>query len=347
MSVRCGIVGTPNAGKSTLFNALTRANVPAESFPFCTIEPNTGSVAVPDPRLQAIAKVVGVEKIIPIALEFVDIAGLVQGASQGEGLGNRFLSHIREMDVIAHVVGRFDDQSDWRGEIDIVNLELMLADLATVSKALDKATRLARTGDKNSISAAETLSKVKLSLQSGQPASATELNPSEKDVLQPLHLLSNKQKFFVMNVAEDEACISENRFEGNVAVPICAEIESELAKMPMKDQNLFRLEMGYDRSAIDSVVQAAYRTLDLSTFFTFNETEVRAWAMPKGLTAKAAAGYIHTDMEKGFIRVEVMPCEDLVSMGSEISVRQAGKLRIEGKNYQPQEGEILRVRFNH
>ena len=349
MSVRCGIVGAPNAGKSTLFNALTRSSVAAESFPFCTIEPNTASAPVPDPRLRSIAKVVGVSRIIPVVLDFVDIAGLVRGASRGEGLGNRFLSYIREMDVIAHVVRRFDDHSDWESEIDIVNLELMLADLETVTKALDKATRRARTGEKSQIELADVLTKVQSTLERAQPVNSVSMDSNERAIVQQLQLISAKSKFYVQNIKEDDlACevVTRARPDSAPTVFICAQLEEELAQLTEKEQASFRTEMGYDRSAIDSVVYAAYSALDLCTFFTFNDSEVRAWSIPKGTTAKKAAGKIHTDMEQGFIRVEVMSCEDLISLGGEQAVRKAGKLRIEGKTYRPREGEILRVRFN-
>lgn len=349
MSVRCGIVGAPNAGKSTLFNALTRSSAAAESFPFCTIEPNTGSAPVPDPRLQSIADVVGVSRIVPVVLDFVDIAGLVEGASRGEGLGNRFLSHIREMDIIAHVVRGFGDHPDSESEIDIVNLELILADLETVDKALDKATRRARIGEKSQIQVAGVLTRVQSALQSGQPAISADLNPDEQAVVRQLHLLTFKQKFHVLNVREDDLdseTVTLSRPDSPLTVVICARLEEELAQMTEQEQASFRTELGYDRSALDSVVYAAYSALDLCTFFTFNEREVRGWAIPNGATAKEAAGKIHTDMERGFIRVEVISCEDLISLGGEQAVRKAGKLRTEGKTYQPREGEILHVRFN-
>ncbi len=350
MSVRCGIIGTPNAGKSTLFNALTLSNVPAESFPFCTIEPNTGIAAVRDSRLLAIAQVVGVETRVPVTLEFVDIAGLVEGASRGEGLGNRFLSHIQEMDVIAHVVGCFDRQSDWQSDVDVVNLELILADLATVNKALDKAGRRARIGEKSQKIAVSVLTRVLLALESDTSISDLELDPEEKEIVNQLHLLTAKRMFYVMNIDEGQLgqsfSLQEVPQSSVPVVVICAELESELAKMPEQDQESFRFEMGGDRSAIDRVVQAAYSVLELCTFFTFNESEVRAWAIPKGSTAKQAAGRIHTDMETGFIRVEVMDYSDLIALRSEQAVKKAGRLRIEGKTYLPQDGDILRVRFN-
>ncbi len=350
MSVRCGIIGAPNAGKSTLYNALTKSSVPAESFPFCTIEPNIGSVAVPDARLEAIANVVNVDKVVPVVLEFVDIAGLVDGASRGEGLGNRFLSHIREMDVIAHVVGCFDQQTDWRADIETVNLELLLADLGTVTRAIEKTGRKARVGDKSERAALKTLTRIMNALENGERASSVELASDEVDTVRQLHLISAKRKFYIFNVDESKLTHSEfsnpTHLQGNPAVAICAELESELAEMPDEEQELFRTEIGYDRSAIDSIVHAAYSVLNLSTFYTFNENEVRGWAIARGTTARQAAGRIHTDMERGFIRVEVMACEDLISAGSEQAVKKVGKLRIEGKTYQPQEGEILRVRFN-
>lgn len=350
MSVRCGIIGTPNAGKSTLFNALTLSNVPAESFPFCTIEPNTGIAAVPDSRLPAIAQVVGVKTQIPVTLEFVDIAGLVEGASRGEGLGNRFLSHIREMDVIAHVVGCFNSQSDWQSDVDVVNLELILADLTTVGKALDKASRRARIGESSQKIAVSVLTKVQSVLESGTSVGDLVMDPEEREFVDQLHLLTAKRKFYVMNIDEgqlDRNVSLQEVPQGSVpAVSICAELESELAKMLEQDQESFRIEMGSDRSAIDRVVHIAYSVLELRTFFTFNESEVRAWAIPRGTTAKQAAGRIHTDMETGFISVEVMDCSDLVTLGNEQAVKKAGKLRIEGKTYLPHDGEILRVRFN-
>ncbi len=350
MTVRCGLIGMPNAGKSTLFNALTHSNVPAESFPFCTIEPNTGNAAVPDPRLQAIGKVIGIDNLIPVTLHFVDIAGLVEGASRGEGLGNQFLSYIREMDVIAHVVGCFDGRSNWQADVELVDLELILADHATVTKALDRAGRRARIGDKSEGAAADLLSKIKLSLERAEPIDAADFTPEQTAIVQPLHLLTSKPKFYVLNIDENRQprdLTGPEIQRGSVpAVAICAALESELAMMPEEDQQSFRDEMGHDRSAIDRVVQAAYSALDLNTFYTFNDNEVRAWTIPSGTTARQAAGLIHTDMEKGFVRVEVISWEDLVAAGSEQAVKKAGRLRIEGKTYQPQDGEILRVRFS-
>ena len=339
----------PNAGKSTLFNALTLAGVPAESFPFCTIEPNVGTAVVPDTRLQAIAETVGVANTIPAVIDFVDIAGLVKGASQGEGLGNRFLAHIREMDLIAHVVGAFGKDSDPRSDADVVNLELILADLETVVKASDKATRRARTGDRDQAGYAAVLARVQGGLEQGVAVRDQSLDLKDKASLGQLHLITDKPVFYVVNVDEDEAADSSilSEFELDApAVQVCAELESELAQLTPEDQHSFREELGIDDSALGEIVRCGYRMLGLRTFFTFNESEVRAWVIPKGTTAQQAAGRVHTDMEQGFIRAEVMSWEDLVSCGSESAVKMAGKVRFEGKSYEPGEGEIIRIRFN-
>ena len=351
MSVRCGIIGVPNAGKSTLFNALTNANVATADFPFCTIEPNAGSIAVPDKRLEAIAEVVGVERKIPVLIDFVDIAGLVKGASQGEGLGNRFLSHIREMDVLLHVVGHYSHDCDEQSEIDVVNLELMLADLETVQKSLQKRTRLAQIGDKNEKKAVEILTQAQSTLEQFQPISSLSLEAEQWQILQQMQFLTAKPKFYVLNVSEnqleDKDCFELTSVDSAHMTTICAQLETELTQMPEQDQRVFRTEMGYSSSAVDNVVHKTYSLLNLSTFFTFNEDEVRGWAIRHGTTAREAAGRIHTDMEKGFIRAEVMSSEDLITLGSENAVKKAGKVRYEGKSYQPLEGEILKIRFNH
>ena len=338
----------PNAGKSTLFNALTQSDAAAENYPFCTIEPNIGIVAVADSRLDTIAEIIGVTRKIPAVLEFVDIAGLVQGAAEGEGLGNRFLAHIREMDLIVHVVRAFDEENDVYSDIATVNLELMLADLETVLKAQDRAQRHARIGDKNQASALKLLSKVKSQLDKGEAPDRSAMNDKEQAVIDSLHLLSCKPKFYVFNVNENQA-EDASRFEASGLdapyVTICAELEAQISQLLAEEQLLFREEMGLRDSALSDVVQTGYSILGLQTFFTFNDSEVRAWTIPQGATASEAAGKIHTDMEKGFIRAEVMSYDDFQYHGDEQAVKKAGLLRFEGKTHQLQEGDIMRVRF--
>ncbi len=349
MGFRCGIIGVPNSGKSTLFNALTGSDVPAENFPFCTIEPNVGSAAVPDSRLQVIAETVGISTVIPAVIDFVDIAGLVEGASRGEGLGNRFLAHIREMDLIAHVVGAFDNEREWQSDIDVINLELTLADLDTVEKAADKAIRRSRTGDREQAKLAEVLARVAAGLKRGVAIRDQILEEKDQKTIEHLSLLTEKPNFYVMNV--DESRLQHKDFAtvpepNDPVISICAELESELSQLSPREQTSFREELGMKGSALTDVVACGYQVLGLSTFFTFNDSEVRAWVIPKGTTAQQAAGKIHTDMERGFIRAEVMSCDDLISHGSEHSVKMAGKVRFEGKSYEPEEGEIIRIRFN-
>ena len=339
----------PNVGKSTLFNALTGSQVAAENFPFCTIESNVGVAFVPEPRLPEIAKITGVETQVPAVIEFVDIAGLVEGASRGEGLGNRFLGHIREMDLIAHVIGGFDDKNDWKDEIDIVSLELVLADLETVRKATEKACRRARIGDKLQQKAAAVLKTVESMLEQGKPFSGVEREAEEQEIIRNLHLLTSKPKFYILNVSEEQLLLSDGDLVDDLKAPmvtICAKIEYELAQLSEDEQISFRAELGVDVSALDNVVRTGYSLLGLQTFFTFNESEVRARAFSRGTTAKQAAGMIHTDMEKGFIRAEVMSSEDLLSYGTEQMVKDAGRVRFEGKSYELKEGEIIRIRFN-
>ena len=339
----------PNVGKSTLFNALTGSQVAAENFPFCTIESNVGVAFVPEPRLPEIAKITGVETQVPAVIEFVDIAGLVEGASCGEGLGNRFLGHIREMDLIAHVIGGFDDKNDWKDEIDIVSLELVLADLETVRKATEKACRRARIGDKIQQKAAAVLKTVESMLEQGKPFSGVEREAEEQEIIRNLHLLTSKPKFYILNVSEEQLLLSDGVLVDDLKAPmvtICAKIEYELAQLSEDEQISFRAELGVDVSALDNVVRTGYSLLGLQTFFTFNESEVRAWAFSRGTTAKQAAGMIHTDMEKGFIRAEVMSSEDLLSYGTEQMVKDAGRVRFEGKSYELKEGEFIRIRFN-
>lgn len=357
MGFRCGIVGAPNVGKSTLFNALTRSNVAAENFPFCTIEENIGKVAVPDSRLHKIAEIVGVDNRIPTTLEFVDIAGLVEGASEGEGLGNQFLSVIREMDLIAHVIAAFNcDPNSTQpalpesvlSTVETVNLELVLADLKTVSKSLDKSIRRARTGDKEQVQFSALLKELAAWLETGRPVREMRLDPIKQSEIQNLFLLTAKPMFYILNLAENQ--IAEDfdslKLQSNIEVmPVCAQIEAELAQLSTDEQNSFREELGIDVSALDVVIRTGYSMLGLLTFFTFNESEVRAWTVPKGTPAQVAAGLIHTDMERGFIRAEVMSFDDLHRSGSEQAVKTAGLVRIEGKSYEISDGDIVRVRF--
>ncbi len=354
MGFRCGIVGAPNVGKSTLFNALTDSQVPAEDYPFCTIDANVGVVAVPDPRLDVIGKIVGVSSKIAATLEFVDIAGLVEGASQGEGLGNRFLGHIREMDVIAHVVASFrSDSGAARAavaeQIDMIRTELLLADMNTIRNAFDKTLKLTLTGNKEQKRILEAIRRAGQAVERGIGVRDAELTEQNRDDLRDLFLLTAKPAFYVVNVSEDQ--LNENAEDicadaDGPAVSACAKVEAELAQLDEQDRSSFRESLGVGSSALDTLIRTGYSLLGLRTFFTFNETEVRAWTVTEGTSAQRAAGSIHTDMEKGFIRAEVMKYEHLAQIGNEQKVRNLGKVRYEGKSYEVQEGDILRVRFN-
>lgn len=363
MSIRCGIVGLPNVGKSTLFNALTQAqNAAAANYPFCTIDPNVGIVPVPDSRLEALAEIAHPERIVPATVEFVDIAGLVAGASKGEGLGNQFLSHIREVDAIAHVVrcfkstdvvhvaGRIDPASD----IEIIDTELALADLATVEKGLERAAKAAKSGDKEAVRRRMVLERVKAHLDQVKPVRAMDLSLDDVHELRELHLLTAKPVMYVANVAEggfkDNPLLKsvEQRAarEGAVTVPVCAAMEAEIAQLEAADRAAFLEELGLDEPGLDRVIRGGYRLLGLQTFFTAGEKEVRAWTVALGATAPQAAGVIHTDFEHGFIRAEVIAYDDYVACRGETGAREAGRLRLEGKEYVMHEGDVVHFRFN-
>ncbi|GAB3731551.1 redox-regulated ATPase YchF [Luteimonas pelagia] len=362
MGIKCGIVGLPNVGKSTLFNALTKAGIAAANFPFCTIEPNVGVVPVPDPRLAELADIAKPQKLIPTAMEFVDIAGLVAGAASGEGLGNKFLAHIREVDAIAHVVRCFEHgdivhvsgKVDPLSDIDTIDTELALADLESVEKALARAERSAKSGDKDAKVRAEVLGRVREGLDAGRPARALELSDEDRAELRDLFLLTLKPVMYVANVLEDgfegnphlEAVRERAKAEGAEVVPVSAAIEEELSELEDADRDAFLADLGLDEPGLNRVIRAAYRLLGLQTYFTAGPKEVRAWTVKAGSTAPQAAAVIHTDFEKGFIRAETIAFEDYVRYRGEAGARDAGKLRLEGKEYRVREGDVLHFRFN-
>jgi ribosome-binding ATPase len=362
MSLKCGIVGLPNVGKSTLFNALTRAKVAAENYPFCTVEPNVGIVAVPDPRLAAIAAIARPQKVVPAVIEFVDIAGLVAGASKGEGLGNQFLAHVRETDAIAHVVRCFEEPNvahvagtiDPVSDIETIHTELALADLQTLDKQLARHGKAAQAGgDKEAQRLVPALRKVSKVLDSGRPARTAELSKEEHAVLKPLFLLTMKPMMYVANIAEKgsqellEQVKTYAAKEGAPVVPISAALETQIAELPDEDKKLFLDDLGMEEPALNRVIRAAYRMLGRQTFFTTTGAkEARAWTVPVGATAPQAAGVIHTDFERGFIRAEVASYDDYVACGGEQGAKEAGKLRLEGKDYAVRDGDVIHFRFN-
>ncbi|MFZ1830889.1 MAG: redox-regulated ATPase YchF [Candidatus Competibacteraceae bacterium] len=362
MGIQCGIVGLPNVGKSTLFNALTKAGIQAENYPFCTIDPNVGVVPVPDPRLAALAAIVKPQKIIPATVEFVDIAGLVAGASKGEGLGNQFLAHIRETDAIAQVVRCFEDDDivhvsgrvNPGEDIETINTELALADLATVEKALQRAEKAAKSGGREALERKTLLGQVQAHLNTGAPLRTLALDASEREGLRELFLLTGKPVLYVANVAEDG--FKNNPFldqvreiavrEGAEVVPVCAAIEAELAELDDADKAEFLADYGLLEPGLDRVIHAAYKLLGLQTYFTAGPKEVRAWTVRVGATAPQAAAVIHTDFERGFIRAEVIAYADYIAFNGESGAREVGKWRLEGKEYVVQEGDVMHFRFN-